>query len=813
MRRWIILLVVAVLATNVSAEIDRYGGKISPPLKLLLSLHRAGVDRAPLSLQDLVAKEEINVSVQLAGPSNPAVWEGRGMRLRKLASGRWAGLGDVYGARMSWDEIEGWASDPGVLRIESDWRPGIVPCLDLSAPEVGADQCWEMISPQGFPITGQGQLVADFDTGIDVFHPMFFRPSGLSFNWLDVDSNGVLTPGVDCVDLDSNGVGIREEVLRFLDGQIYDPAHTFGSADPSNNDGIYQADWDWLYDDIDDDGQRDYGVSSGFNENTPGFGEPIFYCDDLNHNNTLDLGERLIQLGPSKIRAVVDGWSPQGPVVHRRGIDLISAFPDYNGHGTGVSGILVGGEPGRSKFCGLAPGADLLMGYTNFTWFTEYLPWVAEEGCKVLLYEFGGWVFNSLDGSTLEEYLLDSLAGIGVMQVTPSGNLNRGYKHCQLQIGTGESVPITVGAAQYTGLDPTGFYCTFLWRFPDTDLSVSLQDPYGFTLDLLGTDTTQYFGSWTVWSGTWVSPRGTAEYDFIVDGGSGPVTGDWEIIVHHPGGTAGFEVNGYIMDDVSSWGGGVEFTDFRSNMKTVTWPATADSAFVLGSYSTRGYEQYIGVGLGSIQSGQISQFSGRGPRIDGEPRLSVISPGNYDVYSTRSVYGAPFTHAGYRQFSGTSAAGPHVAASAILARQADTTITRIEIETLLEEYAFRDNFTGPQWNDSAGYGKVRIDDIVSYLGLPLAHGPVSLPTTLALTAFPNPFNAATALRVDLPGRQMVELTVWNLQGRKVADLYGGEMAAGYHRVTWDAAGLPSGVYWVSLKAGEQQTVQKVALVK
>lgn len=814
MRR-LIMLLATLLAITASASTNLYNGKVSAPLRLLLALHHAGAAKAPAALRSLISQKEISVSVQLTSPRDPAVWAGRGLRLRKLPSGRYAGLGGVYGARMTWDEIARWAADPGILQIESDWHPGVVPCLDLSAPEVGANQCWNWTCPHGYPITGQGQLVADFDTGIDVFHPAFFRPTELRFNWIDMNGNGVFNSGIDAVDMNNNGTGDFGESLRFMDGKIYDPAHTFGGNGISNQDGVYQADWDWLYNDQNNNGQRDYGAGLGFTENTPAYGEPLFYCDDVNHNNILDPGEQLIKLGESKVRAVMDDFDPENwePIVHQRGIDLIQAHPDVRIHGTGVSGILVGGEPGRSRFCGLASGADLLMGYSDYAWFEDYLPWVYDQGCKVLLYEFGSWVGRPLDGSSNEEILMDTLSGLGVMQVAPAGNLNRGYKHCQLQIAPGESVPITLGVAPFQGAFPTEIFCSFLWREPSTELSLSLEDPYGLTIALQDT-VLQSFGTWTVWSFSWVSPRGTAMIFFDLWGNENtPVIGDWEVTLHHPSGGNAFEVNGYVQDDTSAWEGGAEFTDFRSTDKTVTWPATADSAFVLGSYSTRGYEQYIGVGQGSIQPGQISKFSGRGSRIDGVHILSLAAPGNYDVYTTRAKEDYPYSYAGWRQFSGTSAAGPHVAACAVLAFQADTNMTRQTVESLLEAYTIQDSFTGICYNDTWGYGKIRIDDLVNYLGTISPTSPAVLPLDLELSANPNPFNSVVTLRVDLHRRQNVELSAWDLAGRKVADLYQGDMEAGSHKLSWNASGLASGIYWVTVRAGDRQVVQKVALVK
>ena len=805
------LLTALILCTSIATAVpDPPHSKLSPSLRLLRAVRQNPTDGMPQAMLSLANAPELNVTVRFAEPFDLATWESRGMRLRRIA-GEYAGSGSVYGAIMTWDEIDRWVNHPDVLMIASDWNPRVLPCLDLSAPEIGATEAWEMVSAGGFPIIGEGQLIADFDTGVDVFHPALFRRSELRYDWIDIDQNGAFTPGTDVVDLDSNGTGSLSEILDLNDGEIYDPAMTFGGNGISNDDGVYQADWDWLYNDANGNDRRDYGAGNGFSEDDPGYGEMVFHCDDLNGNNELDVGEQLILLAESKISAVMED---DGGTVRRRGIDLIQAAPDYNGHGTAVSGVLAGGTPGVSRFCGIAPGADLLMGYYfNGVPFSSYLPWVREEGCRVLLYEFGGFVFQPLDGSSNEELLLDSEAAQGVMQVLPAGNLNRGYKHCQLQVASGQDYPISISAEQWEGADPTQMYSTFLWREPDVELTFSLEDPYANTVDLEGNSGIQYFGQWEVYSGFWVSPRGTAEYDIALWGASGEIlNGTWILTVHHPGGVD-FELNGNIADDVSSWEGGIEFIDYRSNDKTVTWPATADSAFVLGSYSTRGYEQYIGVGSGSIQPGEISLFSGRGTRIDGVHILSIAAPGNYDVYSTRSEYGYPYTHAGYRQFSGTSAAGPHVAAAAALVMQADPSLTRLEVEQYLEEYALKDDFTGPEYNDTWGHGKLRVAELVSYLDVPLTGSRAILPGSLTLNAYPNPFNASVSLQVQLKNRQTVRLAIFDLLGREVAVIYEGMLGPGTERFTWQAEGMSSGIYWATLESDLDQTAKKVVVLK
>ena len=54
-------------------------------------------------------------------------------------------------------------------------------------------------------VAAKGLLVCDIDTGVNYYHANFFALSGESYDWLDLDLSGDLTPG-DMVDLDDDTV-------------------------------------------------------------------------------------------------------------------------------------------------------------------------------------------------------------------------------------------------------------------------------------------------------------------------------------------------------------------------------------------------------------------------------------------------------------------------------------------------------------------------------------------------------------------------------------------------------------------------------
>lgn len=90
----------------------------------------------------------------------------------------------------------------------------------------------------------------------------------------------------------------------------------------------------------------------------------------------------------------------------------------------------------------------------------------------------------------------------------------------------------------------------------------------------------------------------------------------------------------------------------------------------------------------------------------------------------------------------------------------------------------------------------------------------ALPRAFALQQnYPNPFNPSTTISYDLPKAEWVSLKVYDLAGREVARLREGREEAGKKSVRFHAAGLPSGVYFYTLRAGEFKQTRKLMLTK
>lgn len=79
--------------------------------------------------------------------------------------------------------------------------------------------------------------------------------------------------------------------------------------------------------------------------------------------------------------------------------------------------------------------------------------------------------------------------------------------------------------------------------------------------------------------------------------------------------------------------------------------------------------------------------------------------------------------------------------------------------------------------------------------------------------YPNPFNPSTKISFALPADMNVKLTVYNTLGEQVAELVNGAMTAGTYAVDFNAAALPSGIYFYRIEAGANVAVRKMMLLK
>jgi uncharacterized delta-60 repeat protein len=119
-------------------------------------------------------------------------------------------------------------------------------------------------------------------------------------------------------------------------------------------------------------------------------------------------------------------------------------------------------------------------------------------------------------------------------------------------------------------------------------------------------------------------------------------------------------------------------------------------------------------------------------------------------------------------------------------------------------------YPGPQDWTEYDYFTVKLQDKTSSIKLPS-----SLPISFALYKnYPNPFNASTTIRYEIPKAAWVKIILYDLQGRRVGILVNEYKQAGTYKLKWDAANISSGVYFVRMTAGNNfTTTRKMLLIK
>ena len=96
----------------------------------------------------------------------------------------------------------------------------------------------------------------------------------------------------------------------------------------------------------------------------------------------------------------------------------------------------------------------------------------------------------------------------------------------------------------------------------------------------------------------------------------------------------------------------------------------------------------------------------------------------------------------------------------------------------------------------------------------ITEGEDARPAAFALEPnYPNPFNPVTTLRFDLPARERVTITLFDLLGREYETLLDGVEEPGPVALRFDASGLASGSYFYRVTAGNASKIGKLVVMR
>lgn len=304
------------------------------------------------------------------------------------------------------------------------------------------------------------------------------------------------------------------------------------------------------------------------------------------------------------------------------------------------------------------------------------------------------------------------------------------------------------------------------------------------------------------------------------------------------------------------WYSGGEFYPFEVGLEDVT-EITGDTDFTVGSPATSKKVISVGSYVGRRSwtdidnnswstlapnpdpeldpivpaAGSASYFTSRGPTRDGRVAPHIAAPGQMvsaalasnlsiratqdEAYEQGGVFRGDIVQGGgFQVMQGTSMASPHVAGVLALMLQVNPTLNYEQAAAILAQTARTDIHTGATPNITFGNGKIDAHAAVARALATTSVERDDAPTGFGLMAnYPNPFNPSTVIDFRLSVSGEASVRVYDLLGREVARLVSGRMSAGQHSVTFDAAGLSSGMYLVVLESEGMRDLRKVTLLK
>jgi hypothetical protein len=229
---------------------------------------------------------------------------------------------------------------------------------------------------------------------------------------------------------------------------------------------------------------------------------------------------------------------------------------------------------------------------------------------------------------------------------------------------------------------------------------------------------------------------------------------------------------------------------YHPTHNTLWGPADGDSVIAVGSVTS---------------SGSRSSFSSVGPTVDGRIKPDVMAMGSLN-YVACNVFNSCYSSNG----SGTSWSCPMVAGAAALLLEIDPSLTPMEMRDLLRNTASQS--TNP--DRLMGWGIINTYAAALSLLTSVDEDENKLPDDyILLRNYPNPFNPTTKIQFAVPVKSAVKISLHDVLGREMREIYNSEVDAGMHEFVLDGSELSSGVYLVRMLAENLQKTIKISLLK
>ena len=218
-------------------------------------------------------------------------------------------------------------------------------------------------------------------------------------------------------------------------------------------------------------------------------------------------------------------------------------------------------------------------------------------------------------------------------------------------------------------------------------------------------------------------------------------------------------------------------------------PADADSVLAVGAVDA---------------NGDLAYFSSHGPTSDGRIKPEICARG----VSTWACSSYDMT--GYNNYNGTSLSTPLVAGAAALIIQAHPEWSAMEVRNAIMMTASQND----EPDNDFGYGILDTWEAIQYGVTVTVRPSLQFPDIIEVAnAYPNPFNPEISFTVDAPMGLLIQVSVLDIEGLVVENIYTGRILHSNFKVYWNAAQYPSGLYLLQTRWPGGSHVQKVTFIK
>ena len=148
----------------------------------------------------------------------------------------------------------------------------------------------------------------------------------------------------------------------------------------------------------------------------------------------------------------------------------------------------------------------------------------------------------------------------------------------------------------------------------------------------------------------------------------------------------------------------------------------------------------------------------------------------------------------------------------------------VEVEKMMLDLDINDNPNTLSWNVVAfdGFDSTEVagGNSIFYLNfdfLEMSVEPLGSEFRLGKN-YPNPFNPSTSFKYFIPKDEIIDIRIFDLNGKVVKNLVKDKNRVGHNSVQWDATNdqgqkVSAGVYIYSLEAGDFSQARKMVLLK